>query len=678
MENAAFAASGAASVQGYPGGMRVLVVEEDPAYLATLTQMLQRHGYQVTAKASPEEGLRALQENPAGLFDLVMTVVRTQGPGIDGLELLRLAAERYPVVLFSDFEPTATMIRAMREGACGFLTKPMREEEVRDVWQHVVRRTTLNAASGAAAVAVPVPDTRGSDVVVVRQDDTAPARKRGAARARLDDSGEGGSGGSQQRRKQRRTTTKRTRFNSSLDSGVHAAFVKAAEQLRGTGDYCPRGIRDLLEVEGVQLTIDKAERHMEKYRGDCLTDDLSAMHVASSSHYDIWKKNYSTPGSSGLYMRPQGATNINQTNLLSNGASPLGNESYRASHVGHLYNNGNHHGDANGNCRGKYVNGYDYQYGNGNFNDNANANGCENGNGFLATGSMVNASRPSNLAQQVHQVVPEGYGNGRGRLSASGNMVPSNLAQPVQQAMATNSLSPSSMTPTMDNPNPTGQQEFPRMSQLRYDGSTGGISMSPWPVTRDDGEGEELLRSYLQGQCDNEVIVIQSTSTADMTEGMNGDAAASQISAPQPQNLTGPLSSGSTDGNGTAGTSGGSDVETDGNGDCEISFDELEKFLATREHIEGDNGTAGTSGGSSDVATDENGDCEISFDELEKLLASREPIEWDNETAGTSGGSGVGTDGIMDRELSGDEIEKLSASREYIEWDNGDALPIRI
>jgi hypothetical protein len=46
MENAAFA-SGTGIVQAYPGGtMRVLAVEEDPAYLTALTEMLQRHGYQ--------------------------------------------------------------------------------------------------------------------------------------------------------------------------------------------------------------------------------------------------------------------------------------------------------------------------------------------------------------------------------------------------------------------------------------------------------------------------------------------------------------------------------------------------------------------------------------------------------------------------------------------------------
>jgi hypothetical protein len=65
-------------------------------------------------------------------------------------------------------------------------------------------------------------------------------------------------------------------------------------------------------------------------------------------------------------MSPQGATNINQTTLLSNGASQgghgiIGHESYIASHVGLPYDNGNPHGNPNGNCNGQYENGYDFQ-----------------------------------------------------------------------------------------------------------------------------------------------------------------------------------------------------------------------------------------------------------------------------------------------------------------------------
>jgi hypothetical protein len=274
--------------------------------------------------------------------------------------------------------------------------------------------------------------------------------------------------------------------------------------------------------------------------------------------------NYSTPGISGFYMRPQGASNIGQTGVLSNGASLvgcgiLGNESYRASYVGIPYSNGNRHGDVNANYNG---NGYDYHYGYGKGSGNPSSNGShDGGSGFFLNRSMVSASLSSYLAQQVLNsgswLVPKGYGNGRGGLVVSGNTVsaslPSNLAQPVQQAMPTNSLFPRSMIHTID-PNPTEQQTFPPISQLRYDGCTGGISMLPSPVD----DGEDLLRSYLENE------VMQNTPTIGMNQGMHEAVAADQISASQPQDLSDLLSWQSTNGNGTAGASGGSGVVADG------------------------------------------------------------------------------------------------------------------
>ncbi|KAM0864430.1 hypothetical protein ACQ4PT_043931 [Festuca glaucescens] len=199
----------------YPGGIcRMLVVEEDPSCLAALTEMLQRRGYPVTAMASPEEGLRALRDNPEA-FDLVMTVAHTRGPGIDGFELLKHARESHPVILFSDYAPE-TRRRAMLEGACDFLPKPLCDAYVRYIWQNVLLLKLLVA----------------SGVVVIGRDDTA--RKRGSGV--LDESDESGSDGSQQQEQGR--TTKKTKFNSSPQQ--HVLLVKAAEQLRGTKGNCIR------------------------------------------------------------------------------------------------------------------------------------------------------------------------------------------------------------------------------------------------------------------------------------------------------------------------------------------------------------------------------------------------------------------------------------------------------
>jgi two-component response regulator (ARR-B family) len=132
--------------------------------------------------------------------------------------------------VFSDHAPPETVMRAMLAGACDFLTKPMHDNEIRGIWQHVLRRQ-LDLDSGAAAAA----DAETSDVVI-REDVKAMKRASGELHGSDEEgsdkegSDEEGSDGSQQQKQGR--TTKKTKFNSSPEQ--HVMPVKAAKQLRGT------------------------------------------------------------------------------------------------------------------------------------------------------------------------------------------------------------------------------------------------------------------------------------------------------------------------------------------------------------------------------------------------------------------------------------------------------------
>uniref|UniRef100_A0A453MSI2 Response regulatory domain-containing protein n=1 Tax=Aegilops tauschii subsp. strangulata TaxID=200361 RepID=A0A453MSI2_AEGTS len=126
--------------QDFPAGMRVLVVEDDPNDLEHLTQILERCGYKVTAKASPREALKEVEENGEGFhFDIIMTVVHggEEGDGFDGFDLLERVRDRYPVIIFSADYSKEMVMRTINEGACDFLPKPMCYQEVRNIWFHV-------------------------------------------------------------------------------------------------------------------------------------------------------------------------------------------------------------------------------------------------------------------------------------------------------------------------------------------------------------------------------------------------------------------------------------------------------------------------------------------------------------------------------------------------------------
>lgn len=106
----------------------VLVVDDDPAVLASFSDALRSEGFDVRTANSMQAALKELSEFPA---DVVLSDVRMSGSS--GTDLLRLLRERRPsieVILMTAYENMATTVEAMREGAYEFLTKPVDLDEL--------------------------------------------------------------------------------------------------------------------------------------------------------------------------------------------------------------------------------------------------------------------------------------------------------------------------------------------------------------------------------------------------------------------------------------------------------------------------------------------------------------------------------------------------------------------
>lgn len=106
----------------------ILLVDDDAALRQSLTYILRKAGYGVTAAAGPEEGLQALK---AGPFDLILTDLRM--PGMDGLDFLKSLREDHPstpVIILTAHGGLNTAIEAMRHGASDYLLKPVKPNEL--------------------------------------------------------------------------------------------------------------------------------------------------------------------------------------------------------------------------------------------------------------------------------------------------------------------------------------------------------------------------------------------------------------------------------------------------------------------------------------------------------------------------------------------------------------------
>ncbi|KAL3517401.1 hypothetical protein ACH5RR_019990 [Cinchona calisaya] len=109
----------------FPAGLRVLIVDDDPTSLLILERLLLACHYQ-------------------GSFDIVMSDLYM--PGIDGLQLLEIIRSEMdlPVIMMSIEDRKDIVMKIIIKGACDYLIKPIRMEEIRVIWQHVVRKRRNN------------------------------------------------------------------------------------------------------------------------------------------------------------------------------------------------------------------------------------------------------------------------------------------------------------------------------------------------------------------------------------------------------------------------------------------------------------------------------------------------------------------------------------------------------
>ncbi|KAH9731220.1 Two-component response regulator-like PRR95 [Citrus sinensis] len=139
--------------------LRVLLVEADDSTRQIISALLRKCGYRGTtslrgylhsqlAVAAVPDGLAAwetLKCRPHSI-DLVLTEVEL--PSISGFALLTLVMEHdvcknIPVIMMSSHDSISMVLKCMLKGAADFLIKPVRRNELRNLWQHVWRRHSL-------------------------------------------------------------------------------------------------------------------------------------------------------------------------------------------------------------------------------------------------------------------------------------------------------------------------------------------------------------------------------------------------------------------------------------------------------------------------------------------------------------------------------------------------------
>jgi two-component system response regulator HydG len=119
----------------------LLVADDDPGLRESLERTLTREGFRVVLAS---DGRAALERLQGGDIDLVLTDLKM--PGLTGIELLRAARTIAPdvsVILLTAFGTVEEAVRAMKDGAYDFVTKPFRREQLVKLIDKALERRAL-------------------------------------------------------------------------------------------------------------------------------------------------------------------------------------------------------------------------------------------------------------------------------------------------------------------------------------------------------------------------------------------------------------------------------------------------------------------------------------------------------------------------------------------------------
>ncbi|MBA4395083.1 MAG: hypothetical protein C0407_16150 [Desulfobacca sp.] len=121
--------------------IKILVVDDDEIVREVIATLLTGEGYVVRAA---KDGLDAIKILKNEEINLVITDLRM--PGADGLEVLKEAVNLDPdraVIILTAYGTLDTALKAIREGAYDYMTKPFKMEEMIIRVNNAYERTLL-------------------------------------------------------------------------------------------------------------------------------------------------------------------------------------------------------------------------------------------------------------------------------------------------------------------------------------------------------------------------------------------------------------------------------------------------------------------------------------------------------------------------------------------------------
>ncbi|MGC1455546.1 MAG: sigma-54 dependent transcriptional regulator [Nitrospirota bacterium] len=119
----------------------ILLIDDDDSLRRVMEFSLTEAGRRVRAAASGEDGLRLFEQET---FDAVITDITM--PGMSGMEVLAKVRQRdadIPVIIITAYGTIESAVKAMKQGAFDYITKPVSRDELRLTLEKAIRMRRL-------------------------------------------------------------------------------------------------------------------------------------------------------------------------------------------------------------------------------------------------------------------------------------------------------------------------------------------------------------------------------------------------------------------------------------------------------------------------------------------------------------------------------------------------------
>ncbi|OMO77186.1 hypothetical protein CCACVL1_15170 [Corchorus capsularis] len=121
----------------FPKGLRVLLLDEDSNSAADIKSKLEAMDYIVYTFCNENEALSAVSSRPESFH---VAIVEVNADNNNGSFKFLETAKDLPTIMTSNIHCINTMMKCIALGAVEFLRKPLSEDKLRNIWQHVVHK----------------------------------------------------------------------------------------------------------------------------------------------------------------------------------------------------------------------------------------------------------------------------------------------------------------------------------------------------------------------------------------------------------------------------------------------------------------------------------------------------------------------------------------------------------